>query len=69
MAKIKSGLVGVVHVHTKSGVKVLRAGDTVPQGAKVGDHLVEATQTRRTKKQEVVDDAGAGNATSGDDGK
>ena len=36
--KIRSDLVGVVHV---DGV-VLAAGDTIPDGAVVGEHLIES---------------------------
>lgn len=35
MAKIKSDLVGVVHV----GGHILKAGDTIPSGVQVGGHL------------------------------
>jgi hypothetical protein len=37
--KIRDDLEGVVHVRTLGGVVVLKAGDTVPDGVEVGDHL------------------------------
>lgn len=45
MAKIRDDLVGVVHV----GDAVLKAGDTVPRGATVGDHLVDGKPSVRSK--------------------
>lgn len=40
--KIRDDLEGVVYVHTAGGgVACLKAGDTVPDGAEVGDHLTE----------------------------
>ena len=40
--KIRSDLEGVVYVHTAGGgVACLSAGDTVPDGVEVGDHLTE----------------------------
>ncbi|CQD15734.1 hypothetical protein BN970_03309 [Mycolicibacterium conceptionense] len=42
--KIRSDLEGVVYVHTAGGgVACLKAGDTVPDGVEVGDHLTEKT--------------------------
>lgn len=39
--KIRSDLDGVVYVHTAGGgVACLKAGDTVPDGMEVGDHLI-----------------------------
>lgn len=37
--RIRDDLDGVVHVHSEGGVVVLRAGDTIPAGVVVGDHL------------------------------
>lgn len=45
MAKIISTLNGVVYV----GGKVLRAGDDVPAGVKVGEHLLEPV--KRTSRK------------------
>lgn len=41
MANIIAGLKGVVYTRVGGTVHVLRAGDVVPEGAKVGGHLVE----------------------------
>lgn len=41
--RIRSDLVGVVHAHIPgSGVVVLAAGDTVPDGVVIGKHLTDA---------------------------
>jgi hypothetical protein len=37
--KIRDDLEGVVYVHTEGGVVVLKAGDTIPAGVEVGEHL------------------------------
>lgn len=40
--KIRGDLDGVVYVHAAGGgLVVLSAGDTVPDGVQVGEHLVE----------------------------
>lgn len=40
--QIRKDLVGTTHVHLPGGgVVVLLAGDTVPDGVEVGDHLIE----------------------------
>lgn len=39
--KIRADLVGVVHVPGQIGV-TLKAGDEVPEGVDLGDHLFEA---------------------------
>ncbi|MBF9523042.1 MULTISPECIES: hypothetical protein [Mycobacteroides] len=62
--KIRDDLEGVVYVHTEGGVVVLSAGDTVPDGASVGDHL--------TSEDKETDGAGSrrgrrGPARSGSD--
>ena len=44
VAKIRDDLFGVAHVHVKSGTIVLKAGDTVPRGVKVGKHLTEVEE-------------------------
>lgn len=55
--KIRDDLDGVVHVHTVGGVVVLSAGDTVPDGVEVGDHL---TSEAAAKPAEKEDEDGAG---------
>lgn len=45
--KIRSDLDGVVHV----GDLVLAAGDTIPDGVIVGDHLTEGTAGASTGKR------------------
>lgn len=37
--KIRSDLKGVVYVQSEGGVACLAAGDTVPDGVDVGEHL------------------------------
>jgi hypothetical protein len=39
--KIRDDLEGVVHVRTLGGVVVLAAGDTIPEGVEVGEHLTK----------------------------
>lgn len=51
--KIRDDLEGVVHVRTAGGVVVLSSGDTVPEGAEVGDHL-----TSKSAPAKESDDAG-----------
>lgn len=41
MSKIREDLIGVVH----AGEYVLKAGDTVPEGAVVGDHVLAPEET------------------------
>lgn len=57
MSKIRDDLEGVVHLQTEDGVVVLKAGDTVPSGVEVGEHL-----TKSAPKSESADkdDDGAG---------
>ena len=59
MATIRDDLVGVVTAYDATGVSVvLVAGDDVPEGVEVGDHLLAGAvepeaataPTRRTKK-------------------
>ena len=52
--KIRDDLEGVVHVRTPGGVVVLSAGDTVPDGAEVGDHLTKSAPAEKDSD----DDAG-----------
>ena len=45
MSKIRSDLVGIVTIPTDSGEPlILKAGDTVPKGVKVGGHVLEGHQ-------------------------
>ena len=39
--KIRGDLVGVVYVSVGGGVVALGAGDTIPAGVEVGEHLIE----------------------------
>ena len=39
--QIRSDFEGVVYVHAVDGVVALAAGDTIPAGAEVGDHLLD----------------------------
>lgn len=39
--KIRSDLDGVVYAQSEGGVVCLSAGDTVPDGVEVGDHLLD----------------------------
>lgn len=42
MVKIRADLMGVVHVYSNGAdAKVLKAGDEVPEGYVVGDHLLD----------------------------
>lgn len=41
MAKIREDLIGVVH----AGEYVLKAGETVPEGAVVGEHVLAPEET------------------------
>ena len=40
MAKIRDDLVGVVYIEVEGDRVMLRAGDDVPDGVSVGDHLL-----------------------------
>lgn len=42
--RIRSDLVGVVYVQTSGGVVCLEAGDTVPDGVDVGEHLTSEAE-------------------------
>lgn len=53
--KIRSDLEGVVYVHTHGGVACLAAGDTVPDGVDVGEHLT----TEPDETAEDLDEVGA----------
>ncbi|GEM_PF-2105279 len=53
--KIRDDLEGVVHVRVPGGVVVLSAGDAVPDGAEVGDHL---TTKSAPAEKDSDDDAG-----------
>lgn len=51
MAKIRSDLEGVVHAYTADGSPLghtLAAGDDVPNGVVVGDHLLEQKPASKT---------------------
>ena len=52
MAKIRDDLVGVVHV---SG-QVLKAGDTIPDGVEVGDHLIAPVNKGGRPRRAASDD-------------
>lgn len=72
MAKIKADLVGVVHAHTKTGTKILRAGDTVPRGVKVAKDLLEDSGSRQSDTddaQEVDSDGDSGEGDAAGDGQ
>lgn len=56
--RIRSDLDGVVYAHLGDGVVRLAAGDPVPDGAVVGDHLIDSGTATAG---EGDDDAGAGN--------
>ena len=56
MAKIREDLVGAVHVDGH----VLYAGDTVPDGVTVGDHVLDAAKpARRTRKKATAAETAA----------
>ncbi|AEI11821.1 hypothetical protein [Cellulomonas gilvus] len=46
--KIRDDLEGVTFVHIDGLAVQLRAGDDVPKGAKVGEHLLASSSTKRT---------------------
>lgn len=48
--QIRNDFRGAVIVHTKAGAVLLRAGDTVPQGARIDAGLVEAQPKQAAKK-------------------
>lgn len=52
MAKIRDDIVGVVH----AGEYVLRAGDAVPDGATVGDHVLEKLNAEPVKEAPKAED-------------
>ena len=57
--RIRSDLVGVVYVQTSGGVVCLEAGDTVPDGAEVGEHLTsEAEEPAAAPEVEETENAG-----------
>lgn len=41
MSRIRSDLVGVVCAYVDDAPVVLKAGDEVPEGAEVGDHIID----------------------------
>ncbi|MCK2200184.1 hypothetical protein [Corynebacterium callunae] len=51
MAKIREDFEGVVHVHAKSGTVVLRAGEVIPRGVKVGAHLIHSEQATEASEE------------------
>lgn len=55
--KVRSDLRGAVHVRTKNGREVLRAGDTVPTGVKLDKHLLE--QSTRSSAPKTKEASGA----------
>lgn len=52
--KIRDDLEGVVHLHVEGSVVVLKAGDTVPDGVEVGEHLTKSAPAEKDDD----DDAG-----------
>lgn len=56
--KIRDDLEGVVYLTTEEGVVVLKAGDTLPSGAEVGEHLTKKDEPK--KSETVKEDADAG---------
>ena len=48
--KIRPDLVGVVTITTEAGVVILAAGDQIPDGIEVGDHLVAEPEAAETPK-------------------
>lgn len=65
MAVIRSDLIGVVHAPLGISTVVLRAGDAVPEGAKVHESRLEgAAETLVTDPEVAEVDAPAGNASS-----
>lgn len=40
MSTVRGDLVGVVYVHAGDGAVRLSAGDTIPDGVEVGEHLI-----------------------------
>lgn len=65
MANIREDLVGVVHTYVTGQSVYLRAGAPVPEGARVGDHVlpqagaVESDDEVSGEEPEQVDDQGA----------
>lgn len=52
--KIRADLIGTTHVHHADGsVSVLGAGDEVPDGASVGDHLIGSSASVATETAAV----------------
>ena len=64
MATIREDLVGVVTAYDAAGVSVvLVAGDDVPEGVVVGDHLLAGAESKEPK-----DEPGTPPVDGGDDG-
>lgn len=65
MAVIRSDLIGVIHAPLGISTVILRAGDTVPEGAKVHESRLEGAAATSAIAPEVAEvDAPAGNASS-----
>lgn len=58
--KIRDDLEGFVHVHVEGGVVVLKAGDTVPSGVEVGEHLTKKTEQKKPEPEKDEDDNESG---------
>ncbi len=69
--RIRSDLEGVVYAHGREGVVTLAAGDTVPDGVEVGEHLTgaaksepdSATAPEETETKRAGNSRGRSNAT------
>jgi hypothetical protein len=46
MGTVRGDLVGVVYVSVGGGVVALKAGDTIPDGVELGEHLIEHPATK-----------------------
>jgi hypothetical protein len=57
MAKIRADLIGVTIITTDAGPVMLAAGDEVPEGAVVGDHLTEPEAPTEPAGDEVPEGA------------
>lgn len=67
MGSIRSDLVGVVFVSTEGGdVLRLAAGDAIPEGVTVGDHLIAAKAKAEAVAQPIGSDGTGDNPVSAD---
>lgn len=69
--KIRSDLEGVVYVQTEGGVACLAAGDTVPDGVDIGEHLTTEPEDLDTADESDAPDSegadGSDDSDSDDD--